>query len=172
MKWSIREQGGGVSNTLIGVESKRYEPFRTRHPKEWSQAYWSDCWGERMDGYKAVRDLMRDEPMHFAHLDVPQLVRHAFGLRTKASKDRNEAVLLYVHAEPERWPSGALVDSIAGAKHRSEIAEFAAMVSGAEVKFLSLTYGELVKDWLKSDQRLLTEHAAALAYQFSLRPIA
>ena len=43
-------------SALIGIESKRFEPYRTRHTSPLSDAYWRRVWGEHMSGYERVRD--------------------------------------------------------------------------------------------------------------------
>ena len=70
--------------TVIGIESKRYEPFRDTSVARFSDAYWRDVWGERMGGYCALRDKMKEGQIEFRHLNAAQLVKHAFGLRTVA----------------------------------------------------------------------------------------
>ena len=47
-------------DALIGVESKRYEPFRTKAEAEMSEAYWRPVWGDEMNGYQHCRNSMRD----------------------------------------------------------------------------------------------------------------
>src|SRR5687767_8892604 len=37
---------------LIGVESKRYEPYRGGVRAEFSKAYWRDVWGKEMGPYE------------------------------------------------------------------------------------------------------------------------
>jgi hypothetical protein len=88
---------------LVGVESKRYEPFRTKAEAEMSDAYWRPVWGDEMKGYQRCRDSTRVAGRQFARLDVGQLVKHAFGLRTAVQNiwKRKSPVLFYLCAEPE-----------------------------------------------------------------------
>ena len=44
-------------------------------------------------------------------------------------------VLLYVYAEPLHWPDGRQVPAGDFKRHRDEIADFAAAISGDEVAF-------------------------------------
>ena len=44
---------------LLGVESKRYEPFRDRKKPTFSSAYDRPVWGQRMGRYSSVRDALR-----------------------------------------------------------------------------------------------------------------
>ena len=46
-------------SALIGIESKRFEPYRTRHTSPLSDAYWRRVWGEHMSGYERVRDSLK-----------------------------------------------------------------------------------------------------------------
>jgi hypothetical protein len=71
-----------TETSLIGIESKRHEPFRRKSRVSLSDAYWRPVWGDRMLGYEGVRDWLRDELECFQHLDATQLVKQAFGLRT------------------------------------------------------------------------------------------
>ena len=83
-----------TATQLIGVESKRYEPFRAGAKRaSFSVAYDRPVWGERMNGYSAVRDRLRDGSLGFDHLDATQLVKHAYGLRTEGLRRRLQPVL-------------------------------------------------------------------------------
>jgi hypothetical protein len=87
---------------LIGIESKRFEPFRDGKAVRISDAYDRDVWGDRMAPFTAMRDALRAGTVNFAHLDAAQLVKHAFGLVTEGRRLGKAPVLLYLHAEPER----------------------------------------------------------------------
>ena len=76
-------------SALIGIESKRFEPYRTRHTSPLSDAYWRRVWGEHMSGYERVRDSLTSVSDLFGHLDAAQLFKHAFALRTEGAKRRN-----------------------------------------------------------------------------------
>ena len=69
--------------SLIGLESKRFEPFRPKQDPDLSAAYQRPVWGAAMQGCERVRDALRSDPKTFLHLDAAQLVKHAFGLRTR-----------------------------------------------------------------------------------------
>jgi hypothetical protein len=156
-----------TSSALIGIESKRYEPFDDPGAAEWSEAYWRDCWGDLMAHYKTVRDSLRP-PLRFDHLGATQLVKHAFGLRTQAHKRGIKAVLVYLYAEPSAWPDGTVIPSIAHEAHRREVKQFAELVSGDEVEFVSCSYSELLISWRQSDSVELRDHADRLAAAFLL----
>lgn len=47
-------------NTLVGVESKRYEPFRPGKATVFSEAYDSRDWGPGMAGYDALRAALTE----------------------------------------------------------------------------------------------------------------
>jgi hypothetical protein len=114
--------------SIIGIESKRYEPYRKKSRALWSDAYWRPVWGPDMAGYEDARDRLRDEPGCFHHLDADQLVKHAFGLRTLAHKRGEEPqkrpVLMYLFAEPGAWPDGRVVPPAHFERHRAEIEQF------------------------------------------------
>ena len=84
---------------LIGIESKRFEPFRRNKKASFSCAYWRQVWGKRMKGYENVRDKLHKNERHFEHLDATQLVKHAFALRTQIQPGRKfedrKATLFY-----------------------------------------------------------------------------
>ncbi len=141
---------------VIGVESKRYEPFRWHGAPKLSEAYWRPVWGERMERYCAMRDRLRDEPHAFQHLDATQLVKHAFGLRSEAAREGRIARLLYVFAEPVTWANGKRVPPEDIARHRAETEAFAVAVDGDEVAFSWTTYRALLEGW--------REHASASAH--------
>lgn len=69
-------------SALIGVESKRFEPYRLKSAPSLSKAYWRPVWGERMKGFESVRDGLREAPHLYNQLDAAQLFKHAFALRT------------------------------------------------------------------------------------------
>ena len=64
-------------SALTSVESKRFEPFRSKKPASFSDAYWRRCWGDRMKGYEGVRDKPRKPGLLYAFVDAAQLVKHA-----------------------------------------------------------------------------------------------
>ena len=147
-------------SALIGIESKRFEPYRT------PAAYWRPVWGERMKGYESVRDEL------YSHLGASQLFKHAFALRTAVHRQNGHGglapILLYVHAQPEFWPkTGKPVDEGSKARHREEIERFAAAVAGDEVAFVSCSWRELLDTWSHSGDDRVRAHADAVAARFS-----
>jgi hypothetical protein len=159
--------GVETKDRLIGIESKRYEPFRDRKAASFSAAYSRPVWGEAMGAYEAMRDSLtggRD----FVFLDAAQLVKHAFGLRTQAQATGRRAVLLYLFAEPPTYPDGRSVPQSAVDGHRAELAAFTAEVDDAlaDVAFCSLSYADLLGHW--SGATALADHAAAIAAYFKV----
>jgi len=159
-------------SALIGVESKRFEPYRIKSPSSLSDAYWRQVWGERMKGYENIRDRLRDEPDLYGRPDAAQLFKHAFALRTEVHCRNGHGgltpILFYVHAQPEFWPaSGKAVDEGAKARHREEIKHFAAAVAGDEVIFVSCSWRELLDTWSHSEDDRIRAHADAVAARFS-----
>lgn len=164
-----------TTNALIGVESKRYEPFRTKAaPDNLSNAYWRAAWGSKMAGYERCRDGLRNGSIRFDRLDAAQLIKHAFALRTavqpKAIYASHRPVLFYLYAEPEHWPgetrSVPIEDRVT---HRNEISAFSNLVAEDEVTFRATSYSELLADWLDGSSNLIRAHAVAVADRFSIK---
>lgn len=146
---------------LIGIESKRFEPFRDSKTVNLSDAYDRDVWGDGMEPVTVMRDMLRSGDTAFAYLDAAQLVKHAFGLVTEGRRIGKMPVLLYLYAEPAaRGTSAIKPESLAG--HRAEIASFASAVAGAAVRVAACSYREWFADWT-GDARV---HSDALAARF------
>jgi hypothetical protein len=148
---------------LIGVESKRFEPYRDKKAISLAQAYDRPVWGDQMAPFEQMRDALRAGRERFQYLDAAQLVKHAFGLVTDGVRRRKLPVLVYLFAEPARLHGNAL-DPKVFADHRVEIARFATSVAGAEVAFYALSYREWLRTW-PSDQSIGI-HGAAVAKRF------
>jgi hypothetical protein len=91
---------------LVGIESKRYEPFRDAKSVEFSNAYSRPVWGDSMKPFEAMRDALASGTRRFHFLDAAQLVKHAFGLRTQAQKRGKVGSLMYLYGEPRTYPDG------------------------------------------------------------------
>jgi hypothetical protein len=161
-----------TGSALIGVESKRFEPFRSKAKPQLSEAYLRPCWGETMQGYERVRDLLMSNTAPFTSLDAAQLVKHAFGLRSEAERrrlkgDPRSPVLFYLYAEPSQWSSGKPIEPAAHETHRQDIALFAEMVAGDEVLFLSCSYDQLLAAWRSSSSQIIRDHTDAVTLNFN-----
>ena len=159
-------------SALIGIESKRFEPFRSRKAPALSDAYWRPVWGGRMKGYESIRDGLHGEPGCYRHLDAAQLFKHAFALRTAVHERPGyrglSPILFYVHAEPEFWPgSGEPMDARAKARHREEIERFAAAVADDEVTFVSCSWRKLLETWGQQENGRVRAHADAVTGRFA-----
>jgi len=160
-----------TNNFLVGVESKRYEPFDSHSSgdvSQFSEAYWRDKWGSGMQPYQWVRDGLAHRPQLFRYLNATQLVKHAFGLRTRAIKDGKTPVLAYLYAEPAAWPgtAGKAIPDGALKEHAEEVRSFARMVAGGEVAFVHFTYGELLRTFDGSPLEHVRDHAKRLRERF------
>jgi hypothetical protein len=155
-----------TATTLVGVESKRYEPFRPGKATTFSEAYDSREWGPGMAGYDALRAALSDGRLAYRHLDAVQLVKHAYGLRTQAQKRARGAVLVYLHAAPAAWANGKALDPAAIRAHAAEVRDFAARVKGQDVTFAALRWADLLKQW--AGVPALTDHAAAITARFGV----
>jgi len=159
-------------SALIGIESKRYEPFRSKGKASLSDAYWRPCWGDRMGGYESLRDALRADSRSYLQLDAAQLFKHAFALRTDVHRDGPRKglrpVLFYLYAEPEVWPTdGTPVDKGAKERHRREIRVFAAAVAGDEVIFVACSYKTLLGNWASSEDAGIRAHAQLVLQRYS-----
>lgn len=149
---------------LVGVESKRYEPFRDRKSVSLSPAYDRPKWGEEMGPFERMRDELRSGAMEFEYLDAAQLVKHAFGLVTDAGRRARKPVLFYLFAEPEQLADKPIPPTTFR-KHREEVRQFAEAVSGAEVAFAASSYREWLDTWLSADEAV-ADHAKRIVAAF------
>ena len=158
--------------TLIGIESKRFEPFDRNRVKKLSDAYWRKVWGSRMKGYERVRDQLQESKGSPYLLDTAQLFKHAFALRTAVQNDGAypglTPILFYIYAEPTRWPdSGQPINPDTLAQHQEEIATFAKAVANDEVKFVSCSYRQLLEEWVGQGTAAISRHAAQALVRFA-----
>ena len=155
----------------LAVECKRFEPFRKRDHGRFSGTFWRTVWGDQMDGYQRVRDLVHANMNTYTYLDAAQLVKHALALRHEAqpgnSYDGLTPILLYVYAEPDNWPDGSPIQDEARARHRDEIADFASHVTGDEVAFRSCSYQDVLDIWQRHSDEGIAQHATAVIRRFS-----
>lgn len=158
-------------SALIGIESKRYEPFRPKGIEALSDAYWRPVWGAAMTGYERIRDSVRDRTSAFARLDAAQLVKHAFALRTAVHREERlgkQPVLFYLYAEPAFWPDKRAISQVDIEAHRAEIDHFSDLVAGDEVVFRACSYQALLAGWISSGPPAVRDHATAVMTHFSL----
>lgn len=143
---------------IIGVESKRHEPYRDHKTASLAEAYDRDVWGAEMGRWCAVRDLLRAEPRRYRYLDAAQLVKHAYGLASEQTRTGLVPVLLYLYAEPQD-----LQPSIeACLTHRREIEDFHARIAGDRVRFATCSW----RGWLATFTGPAHEHARAIERVF------
>jgi hypothetical protein len=154
-----------TSSTLIGIESKRFEPFRDVKAVSLSDAYDRPVWGPNMKGFERMRDRLRSGEDRFVHLDAAQLVKHAFGLVTEGRRRNRVPALLYLFAEPASQ-NGRPIAQNDLVRHRDEIAHFAEAVAGDDVTFHSTSYGEWLETWRGLDSRIAA-HARTIIEAFA-----
>lgn len=150
-----------TSAAIIGVESKRFEPYRDRKDATFSKAYDRPVWHNQMVPYENLRDKLRSRAEHFQCLDAAQLVKHAFGLVTEGRRKAKKPYLVYLFAEPEER-AGELISGERKQRHRTEIAHFTEAVKGAEVQFGAISYREWLASWPDSDLRLVSHRSAVI----------
>jgi hypothetical protein len=149
-----------TATTLVGIASKRYQPFRPKKAAAFSEPFDSRDWGSGMARYDVLRKALTTGQQTFQHLDAVTLVKQAYALRTQSLRRARGAVLVYLHAEPQTWASGKPVDPKAIARHRTEVASFARAVKGDDVTFVALTWAELLTQWSRTPA--LVAHTAAV----------
>jgi hypothetical protein len=153
-----------TQSKLIGIESKRFEPFRDKKNVSLSSAYDRPVWGDNMCRYERMRDQLRCGTVAFRHLDAAQLVKHAFGLVTEARRRNRSAALFYIFAEPMSR-EGKPIPTSEFARHRQEVSDFSAAVNGDEVLFYSGSYREWISTWPHDDE--VRAHGRAILKTFS-----
>lgn len=151
---------------VIGIESKRYEPYRGKSAGTFSSTYWRDVWGSGMAPFEQMRDRLAEGSTSFDRIDAVQLVKHAFGLRTEGQRRGKSAVLLYLYAEPEAWGNGRMVNPEDRKIHAREAECFAREVSGAEVAFTACTYRTLLNVFRETADPWLCHHADMVDAKF------
>ena len=159
-----------TSSALIGIESKRYEPFRSINKNELSEIYWRDCWGDEMCGFKKARDTLNENSKYFLQFDAAQLFKHAFALRTEVHRNKYKSnlkpILFYIYAEPENWPDGRKVNKKFKEQHAEGLSKFAKMVEGDEVQFLHCSYNTLLQLWDRSGNTKIQKHLLAVKNRY------
>ncbi len=150
--------------TLVGIEAKRFEPFRPQKSVVFAESFGSRDWGPGMAAFDALRAALMTGTQVYQTLNAAQLVKHAYGLRTQAMKRAKGAVLVYLYAEPATWASGKAVDSARIALHRKEVSRFAKAVHGADLTFAPLRWADLLAQW--ADNARLSAQAAELRKRF------
>lgn len=156
--------GIATHTTLVGITSRRYEPFRPLKQTGFADVYDKPVWGPNMARYTGLSHELIAGMAGFEVLDAALLIKQAYGLRTRAQKRALGAVLVYLYAEPAAWASGKVVDAARKARHRAEIARFAARVAGDEVVFVPLRWADLMAQW--ASVPAVAAHAAALEARF------
>ena len=148
----------------IGVESKRFEPFRDKKSVSFSAAYSRPVWGSGMEPYERMRDALVSGGEKFAYLDGAQLVKHAFGLVTEGKRKQKRPALIYIFAEPDAMGVRKISKS-EKESHRTEVKRFAEAVCGAAVSFNAISYREWFAKWPSSSAEICG-HRDAVAAKF------
>lgn len=155
-----------TTDEVIGVESKRFEPFRGAKHASLSAAYDRPVWGDRMGSFEQLRDDLRSGRVAFKYLDATQLVKHALGLLSEGRRAGKRPILVYLFAEPTEL-AGRTIPATALAAHRAEIQRFAERVADSEVKFHSGSYSCWLSSWA-AVEREASDHGRRLSKVFNL----
>ncbi len=152
--------------TLIGIEARRYEPFRPLKANGFAEVVDRPVWGEKLPGFTKLRDELVRGHESYLCLDAVQLIKSAYGIYSRAEKRATGAVLVYLYAEPATWASGKKVDPKRIALHRREVAAFGRAVAGDAVTFVPIRWSELLAQWAKVER--LAPHVAGLRARFAV----
>lgn len=152
------------ATTLVGIEARRYEPFRPAKASGFAEIYDRPVWREKLPRFTALRDDLVKGNVGFECLDAVSLIKSAYGLWTRAEKRATGAVLVYLYADPQRWASGKPVDPALKARHRKELAEFSRLIAGDGVSFVRLRWADLLASW--AAEPALADHVAGLRGMF------
>lgn len=152
------------ATTLVGIEARRYEPFRPAKASGFAEIYDRPVWREKLPRFTALRDDLVKGNIGFESLDAVSLIKSAYGLWTRAEKRATGAVLVYLYADPQRWANGKPVDPALKARHRKELAEFSRLIAGDGVSFVRLRWADLLASWAAVPE--LADHVAGLRGMF------
>lgn len=155
-----------TTNEVIGVESKRFEPFRGAKRASLSAAYDRPVWGDRMGSFEQLRDDLRSGRVAFKYLDATQLVKHALGLLSERQRSGKRPILVYLFAEPTAL-AGRPIPPSALATHRDEVCQFAERVLRSDVQFHSVSYRSWLDSWGMADSEA-ADHGRRLTTAFNL----
>jgi hypothetical protein len=152
---------------IVGIESKRFEPYRGPHLPSFSPAFDRDVWQPGTGPYLALLSALTSNSIDLSALDAAQLVKHALALSTQAARLGKRPALLYLYADPAKWPDGRDVSQAIRTRHADHLASFTRKVVGADVQFASATYVELLQTWLRASSDV-QEHARAVMEHFCI----
>jgi hypothetical protein len=150
---------------LIGIEAKRFEPFRPAKANRFPDMLDRKVWGEKMEGYTRIRRTRANGARRFTTLDDVELVKAAYGLRTEAHRRKLKPVLMYLYAEPAAFANGRAVSQDQISAHRADMKLFSESVEGDEVEFLPMHWADMLALWGRGKMPL-AEHAARVAERF------
>ena len=153
---------------FIGIESKRYEPFRDEKKVDFSSAFDRDVWGRNMGPFDAMRKALVSGRKLYVHLDAAQLVNHAYGLYAQAKRRGKTTCLVYLYSEPKAYPTGRQIPRSSHMAHAEEVSDFAEAVSGADVQFASLRYADLLRNLATEGRNSLADHAIEMQKRYDV----
>ena len=161
-----------ADNNVLAVESKFTEILHKKSNIKISPTYFDDVpriWKGSVYHDELVR--IREGTAIYKYLDVPQLIKHSFGLTNtylKSPESQERIVtLLYLYWEP------ANIDSLTGSLkkvyeiHADELLKFKATIGTApEPVFESMSYRELWKHWDQTIPNNLKNHLSELKNRY------
>lgn len=152
---------------LIGVESKRFEPYRSRHVPSFSPAFDRQVWKTGMQPYLTMLAALKSKATDLWALDAAQLIKHALALSTQAEKLGKRAALLYLYADPDAWLDGRAIPAGTRSEHALHLKAFAEATTEADVRFAAATYAQLFQIWVEGEHDV-QNHARAVMTHFQM----
>lgn len=150
---------------LIGVESKRFEPYRGRHVPSFSPAFDRAVWKPGVQPYLAMLRALKSNEAALWALDAAQLIKHALALSTQAARLDKRPALLYLYADPQAWPDGRAIPAAVRQQHAEHLTAFTRATASADVQFAAATYAQLLQAWQQGEYEL-HQHAHAVRDHF------
>ncbi len=149
-------------NRTLAIESKCTEHLGTKEP------FFKDAYERLLESNRQSKPWLdemvaiRKGRHRYEHLDVAQLIKHAFGI-AQSCEDRT-AYLLYLYWEPMNT-----LDVRELNVHRRELAAFEKRVVGGVPRFRAMTYRQLWAQWGRTDRPAwLHEHVGNLRRRYEV----
>lgn len=133
---------------FIGLESKFVEPLSPKIPNQGNNL---KKYVNRKDELKYFDSGFLNLINHYIciekklHLDVPQLIKHALGLKSESKNKDKRFKLVYIYWRPNNWTK---VEAFC--KHKEEIEDFKCNVNGL-FEFHALSYQEFWEEYKDDD---------------------
>ena len=135
---------------LIGIVSKRDEPFRGYKKPQFSAAFYRHEWDIQMRPYLDLRDQLLSGSLKYRFLDAAQLVKQALALSIQSAQTCKQPILYYIYHEPVEL-DGQFVPIETRRSHIEELSDFRARIEEARVEFFFAGYFDWLSEWIYGD---------------------